>query len=99
MTIYDPQGGNGITQDDSIDLCVRVGFKKEVKGEEVVISFRDTKIRGIVDLTAEFDTFTVPIIGVEATTFETDIECSIDIIAYLCGTKDEVPSGDAYGLG
>ena len=65
----------------------------------MLISFRDTKIRGNVDLTAEFSSFDIPITAIEASNIETDIECSIDITIFLCGIKDEIPSSDDYGLG
>jgi len=103
MVIYDPLGGEN--NDGSIELCVRVGYLQNVDEPPFeLITFHDTKITGIVDLTAEFSSFAVPIEVVEATEFDTEIVCKIGITTFLCGDPDEGnqdgrPRSDSYELG
>merc|ERR1719157_542682 len=107
MVIYDPLGGS--SKDGSIALCVRVGYVQQQTdgggGEEEVITFDDTKITGLVDLTADFgsgETFAVPIEGVEATELETEIVCTVALTTFICGTtgvNNGQPRSDSYELG
>ena len=105
MVIYDPLGGS--SQDGSIELCVRVGYVQQHDdgGGEEVITFDDTRITGLVDLTAKFggdETFAVPIQGVDATELETDIVCTIALTTFICGTtgvNNGRPRSDSYDLG
>merc|ERR1712238_116193 len=108
MVIYDPLGGS--SKEGSITLCVRMGGYVQQQtdgggGEEEVITFDDTKITGLVDLTADFgsgETFAVPLEGVEATELETDIVCTIALTTFICGTtgvNNGQPRSDSYELG
>jgi len=102
MKIWDPDAGD--TEGGLINLCVRVGYKKEINGLIELVSFLDTKIRGNVDLTANFNSFeqVVPITDVIATVIKTEFSCSIDIHSFLCeptGEQDGFPTGGKYGLG
>jgi len=105
MKIYDPQGGKD-TNDGRINVCVRIGYKykHEIDGieSEELISFLDTKIGVNVDVTADFNVNDLSLTNEQATEFEYNIECSIDVIMFLCGTKgvnNGSPIGESYGLG
>jgi len=95
---------DGTNDDGLINFCVRVCYKIIVNGEDELVSFIDTKIRGNLDISATFNSFgeAVPITLEQATKFETELECKIDVNAFLCLTpeeKERMPSGQSYGLG
>ena len=91
-------------EDGMISFCVRVGYKETINDVDEVISFLDIKIRGNLDISATFNSVgaIVPITLEQATKFETEIECTINVDAFLCGTDEEnqrIANDESYGLG
>jgi len=80
-----------LTKERTIDFCYRVGYTIGTGADKEVVSFKDTKVRGQVDLQGFFGNFDTPvqIIDPVATEIDTTVSTKVEVEVSLCNNKNE----------